>query len=51
MTFRLRPPAAGLAAGADVNTWFFADLNHPTTGGHKAFSDAVLGQLRSFGWI
>ena len=44
-------PYNALAAGADVNTWFFADLNHPTTGGHKAFSDAVLAQLRSFGWI
>ncbi|WP_425257759.1 lipase [Rubrivivax sp. RP6-9] len=44
-------PYNALADGADVNTWFFADLNHPTTGGHKAFSDAVLAQLRSFGWI
>ena len=44
-------PYNALAAGADVDTWFFADLNHPTTGGHKAFSDAVLAQLRSFGWI
>ncbi len=44
-------PYNALAAGADVNTWFFADLNHPTTGGHKAFSDAVLTQLRTFGWI
>jgi outer membrane lipase/esterase len=44
-------PYNALATGADVTTWFFADLNHPTTGGHKAFSDAVLAQLRAFGWI
>jgi phospholipase/lecithinase/hemolysin len=44
-------PYNALAAGADVNTWFFADLNHPTTGGNKAVSDAVLKQLKSFGWI
>jgi outer membrane lipase/esterase len=44
-------PYSALAAGADVNTWFFADLNHPTTGGNKAVSDAVLKQLKSFGWI
>jgi phospholipase/lecithinase/hemolysin len=40
-----------LTAGADVNTWFFADLNHPSTGGYKAFSDAGLKQLKSFGWL
>jgi outer membrane lipase/esterase len=44
-------PYNALAAGADVNTWFFADLNHPTTGGNKAVSDAVLKQLKAFGWI
>ncbi len=36
---------------ADANTWFFADSVHPTTGGHKAISDAFLAQLRAFGWI
>lgn len=36
---------------ADANTWFFADSVHPTTGGHKAVSDAFLTQLRAFGWI
>ncbi len=41
----------GLAAGADVNTWLFADGNHPTTGGHKALSQSALQQLKSFGWI
>jgi phospholipase/lecithinase/hemolysin len=44
-------PFNALAAGADVNTWFFADLNHPSTGGYKAFSDAGLKQLKSFGWL
>lgn len=44
-------PYNALAAGADVDTWFFADLNHPTTGGNKVVSDAVLKQLRSFGWL
>jgi outer membrane lipase/esterase len=44
-------PYNGLAAGADPNTWFFADSVHPTTGGHKAISDAFIAQLQSFGWI
>lgn len=44
-------PYSALAAGADVNTWLFADLNHPTTGGHKAVSDFVIQQLQSFGWL
>lgn len=44
-------PFNGIRAGADVNTWQFADGVHPTTGGHKAFSDEVLRQLRAFGWI
>jgi phospholipase/lecithinase/hemolysin len=42
---------SALATGADVNTWLFADGVHPTTGGHKAISDAILKQLQSFGWI
>jgi phospholipase/lecithinase/hemolysin len=44
-------PYNGLRTGADVNTWFFADSVHPTTGGHKVFSDAITAQLRAFGWI
>jgi phospholipase/lecithinase/hemolysin len=44
-------PLNGLRAGADVDTWFFADGNHPSTGGHKALSDEVLKQLKGFGWI
>ena len=43
-------PFNGLRAGADVNTWFFADSVHPTTGGHKVISDAFAAQLKSFGW-
>lgn len=41
----------GMAAGASATTWFFADSVHPTTGGHKAISDAFTAQLRAFGWI
>ena len=44
-------PFNGLRTGADVTTWQFADGVHPTTGGHKAISDEVLKQVRSFGWI
>jgi outer membrane lipase/esterase len=44
-------PYNGLTAGADVTTWFFADDVHPTTGGHKAWSDIFTAQLKSFGWI
>lgn len=44
-------PYNGLRAGADVNTWQFADTVHPTTGGHKIISDVFLAQLKSFGWI
>ena len=44
-------PYNGLRTGADVNTWFFADTVHPTTGGHKVISDAFKAQLQSFGWI
>ncbi len=44
-------PYNGLAAGADVNTWLFADDVHPTTGGHKAISNRFYDQLKAFGWI
>ena len=44
-------PYYGLRAGANVNTWQFADGVHPTPGGHRIISDYVLAQLRSFGWI
>jgi phospholipase/lecithinase/hemolysin len=44
-------PLNGIRAGADPNTWFFADGNHPTTGGHKVLSDAILQQMRAAGWI
>lgn len=44
-------PYNALAAGADASTWLFADGVHPTTGGYKAVSDAVLKQLQGFGWI
>lgn len=44
-------PYNGLRAGADVNTWLFADGVHPSTVGHKLFGEAVLAQLRASGWI
>lgn len=44
-------PYYGLRAGADVNTWQFADSVHPTTGGHKLISDTFRAQLQSFGWL
>ena len=44
-------PWYGIRDGADVNTWQFADSVHPTVKGHQLISDAVLEQLRSFGWL
>lgn len=44
-------PYNGIRAGADVNTWLFADSVHPTPAGHKTISDYVAAQLRAFGWI
>ena len=44
-------PYNGLRAGADLDTWQFADGVHPTPGGHKAFSDQLTLQLRALGWI
>jgi outer membrane lipase/esterase len=44
-------PFNGIRAGADVNTWYFADGVHPTAGGHRVFSTEVLRQLRGFGWL
>jgi phospholipase/lecithinase/hemolysin len=40
-----------LRAGANVNTWVFADGVHPSTGGHKAIADYVWGKLKDFGWV
>ncbi len=44
-------PFNGLATGASVSTWQFADGVHPTTGGHKVISDLVTQQLKAYGWI
>ena len=44
-------PYNGLRAGADVNTWAFADGVHPTTGGHKAISDEARRVLVARGWL
>jgi outer membrane lipase/esterase len=44
-------PYNGLRTGADVTTWLFADGVHPTTGGHKVFSDDIVKQLKAAGWL
>ena len=44
-------PYNGIRDGANVNTWFFADGNHPTVGGYRLISDEVMRQLRRFGWV
>ena len=44
-------PFNGIRAGADVNTWQFADGVHPTTGGHKLISTETVKVLKAFGWI
>ena len=44
-------PYNGIRDGADINTWFFADANHPTVGGYRLISDEVMRQLQCFGWV
>lgn len=44
-------PFNGLRTGASTTTWAFADGVHPTTGGHKALSDAFRAELVKFGWL
>ena len=44
-------PFNGLRAGADANTWAFADGVHPTTAGHKIFADVAFEQLKAYGWL
>ena len=44
-------PFNGLKTGASASTWLFADGVHPTSGGHKAISDFVIGKLKEFGWM
>ena len=45
------PNLNSIKAGASTSTWLFADSVHPTTGGHKAFSDQVITKLKEFDWI
>ena len=45
------PNLNSIKAGASTSTWLFADSVHPTTGGHKAFSEQVITKLKDFGWI
>ena len=44
-------PYNGLRAGANVDTWQFADGVHPTPGAHKIISNFVTSQLKAFGWL
>jgi len=44
-------PFNGMKTGASASTWLFADGVHPTTGGHKAWADYVIAQLKDFGWM
>ena len=39
-------PYNGLRAGADINTWQFADAVHSTPGGHKIVSDDFTRRAR-----
>jgi outer membrane lipase/esterase len=50
--------AAGLPAsinsirtGANINTWFWADGYHPSTGGHKVIANYVITKIKEFGWV
>lgn len=44
-------PYNALVAGADIDSWLFADTVHPTSGGHAVLGAHVLERLRAFGWI
>lgn len=43
-------PLNGLTAGADIDTWEFADGVHPTTGAHAIMSAEFLADITAFGW-
>jgi outer membrane lipase/esterase len=40
-----------IRTGANINTWFWADGYHPSTGGHKVIADYVISQIKAFGWV
>lgn len=40
-----------IRTGASINTWFWADGYHPSTGGHKVIGDYVISQIKALGWI
>jgi outer membrane lipase/esterase len=44
-------PLNGIRTGADANTWFFADGNHPSTKGHAVVGQSVLAQMTAAGWL
>ena len=45
------PNLNSLRTDASASTWLFADGVHPTSGGHKAFGDYVITQIKDFGWL
>jgi phospholipase/lecithinase/hemolysin len=46
-------PAAinSIRAGANINTWFWADGVHPSSGGHKVIGDFMISQIKALGWL
>ena len=42
---------SSLRTGANINTWFWADGYHPSTGGHKVIGDYVIAKIKEFGWM
>jgi outer membrane lipase/esterase len=40
-----------IRAGANINTWFWADGVHPSSGGHKVIGDYMISQIKALGWI
>jgi phospholipase/lecithinase/hemolysin len=42
---------SALRTGANINTWFWSDGVHPSTGGHKVLGDFVISKIKEFGWI
>jgi phospholipase/lecithinase/hemolysin len=50
-TAAVLPNLNALRTGANASTWFWSDGVHPSTGGHKALADFVIGKLKEFDWI
>jgi outer membrane lipase/esterase len=45
------PVLNALKVAASASTYLFADSVHPTTAGHKIFSDQVWQAMKDFGWV